>query len=67
MLSKEILDKFKKLYQKKYDVYLTDEETTQMAMDLINLMKILLTPDTPPSNNEEQPEERRLDETLTTL
>jgi hypothetical protein len=46
MISKEILKKFKNLYFKKYKVKLTDEETTKMATDLVNLMRILLKPDT---------------------
>lgn len=42
MISKELRDKFKALYKQKYDVDLTDEETTAMTNDLVNLMKLLL-------------------------
>lgn len=48
MISNELLGKFKKLYKEKYDIALTDEETTKMATDLVNLMRILLKPDYKP-------------------
>lgn len=44
MISKELLEKFKRLYQEKYNINLSDEETIQMATDFLNLMKILLRP-----------------------
>ena len=44
MISKEYLDKFKKLYKDKYDITLTDEETTELAMHFLNLMDILIRP-----------------------
>lgn len=44
MIGKEMLEKFKNLYFKKYRIKLSDEETTQMATDFLNLMKILLRP-----------------------
>lgn len=44
MVSKELLDKFKSLYQRKFDITLTDEEATKMATDLVNLMRILVSP-----------------------
>lgn len=44
VIRKEILDKFKNLYFEKYKVKLTDEETLQMAIDLVNLMRVLLKP-----------------------
>lgn len=44
VISKEIQDNFKNLYFEKYNVKLTDEETLQMAIDLVNLMRVLLKP-----------------------
>lgn len=41
-MSKELLEKFKKLYLDKYGIELTNEEATRMSTDLINLMKVLL-------------------------
>lgn len=58
-----MLDKFKKLYRKKYNVLLTDEEATQMATELINLMRILLMPDSK-SKSKNNAKERGQDETI---
>ncbi len=44
MISKELLEKFQKLYLEKFGVQLTDEEATKGATDLINLMRVLLKP-----------------------
>jgi hypothetical protein len=44
MISKEYLDKFKKLYKDKYDITLTDEEATELANHFLNLMEILIRP-----------------------
>lgn len=44
MISNELLEKFKRLYQEKYNITLSDEETTKMATDFLNLMKVLLRP-----------------------
>lgn len=44
MISNELLEKFKRLYNEKYNITLSDEEATQMATDFLNLMKILLRP-----------------------
>ncbi|MBI2314971.1 hypothetical protein HYU93_02845 [Candidatus Daviesbacteria bacterium] len=44
MISNELLEKFKRLYQEKYNITLSDEEATQMATDFLNLMKVLLRP-----------------------
>ncbi len=44
MISKEYLDKFKKLYKDKYNITLTDEETTELATHFLNLMEILIRP-----------------------
>lgn len=65
MVSKEKLAKFKQLYLKKYNVSLTDEEATEMATALVNLMSILLKPDSEEVQNTSEQEERRTDETLT--
>lgn len=45
MIKPELLDKFKKLYKDKYNIILSDEEATDLATRLINLMKILIAPD----------------------
>ena len=44
-MSKELLEKFKKLYFEKYGIKLSNEEATEMSNDLINLMKVLLKKD----------------------
>ncbi len=44
MITNELRDKFKKLYYEKFSITLSDEEATVMAMDLVNLMKVLLMP-----------------------
>lgn len=64
MVSKEILEKFKKLYQEKFNISLTDEETTQMATDLVNLMRVLLEPEDELNENKSEQTERRHDETI---
>ncbi len=67
MISKEILAKFKKLYKDKYGIDLTDEQTTQLANDLVSLMRILTKPDPKPLPIETNIEERRNNETIGTL
>lgn len=67
MISNEILDKFKQLYQEKFGVILTDEEATQMATDLVNLMRVLLKPDPEPASKEPDLKERSENETIRTL
>ncbi len=52
MVSKEQLDKFKSLYQRKYKTSLTDEEATKMTTDLLNLMRVLIKPLPKQSSNE---------------
>ena len=64
MVSKEIIEKFKKLYQEKFNIVLTQEEATQMTTDLVNLMRVLLKPEPIPTN-EPSKEERRQGETIT--
>ena len=44
MISKEYLDKFKKLYKDKYDITLTDEEATELANHFLNMMEVLIRP-----------------------
>ena len=44
MISKEYLEKFRKLYKDKYNITLSDEETTELATHFINLMEILIKP-----------------------
>ncbi len=66
MISKEILDKFKKLYKDKYDIDLTDEQTTQLANDLINLMRVLLKPEPKVVESKIKQKERRKNEIIGT-
>lgn len=44
MIRKEYLDKFKKLYQDKYNIILDDEQATELATHFLNLMEILIKP-----------------------
>lgn len=44
MISKEYLDKFKKLYKDKYHITLTDEEATELANHFLNMMEVLIKP-----------------------
>lgn len=64
MVSNEILEKFKKLYQAKFSISLTDEEATQMTTDLVNLVRVLLQPEPEEKNDSHNEEERRQDETI---
>lgn len=66
MVSNEILQKFKNLYQEKFNVSLTDEEATQMTNDVVNLMQVLLEPDPEESQENSPVKERRHDETIST-
>ncbi len=66
MISKELLDKFKKLYKEKFDINLTDEQATKMATDLVNLMRVLLRPNPKPKAPVADPEEGGQDETIAT-
>lgn len=52
MVSQELLDKFKSLYQRKFDINLTDEEATKMTTDLLNLIRVLIKPLPQQNNNE---------------
>lgn len=45
MISKEHLEKFKRIYQEQFNTTLTDQEATLMATDFLNMMKILVSPD----------------------
>ncbi|MCG3146209.1 MAG: hypothetical protein HONDAALG_04086 [Gammaproteobacteria bacterium] len=44
MISKEYLDKFKRLYKDKYDITLSDEEATELATHFLNMMEVLIKP-----------------------
>lgn len=59
MVNKEILDKFKRLYQEKYDIVLTDEEAIEKATTFLNLMKVLIYPKPKLINNQETTEVER--------
>lgn len=63
MVSPELLDKFKNLYKEQFDIKLTDEEATEMATSLVNLMKILVKPIPKSEINELVTKERSPDET----
>ncbi len=63
MVTPEMLEKFKLLYLKKYDVKLTNEEATEMANGLVNLMEILLNP-SPKKENSEFINERNKNEAI---
>ena len=67
MISKEILEKFKNLYKKKYNVDLTDEQTIQLANDLVNIMRVLLKPEPKIISNMVEQKERRANETIEAL
>lgn len=64
MLSKEILDKFNKLYKDKYDIDLTNEQTTKLANDLVNLMRILMKPEVKKEEQKEVIGKERINETI---
>ncbi len=63
MISKEVIEKFKSLYQKKYDVVLTDEEATEMTTSFLNLMRVLIYPKSKPSPIESYQEGEETSET----
>jgi hypothetical protein len=54
MISTELLDKFKSLYEEKYNIILSDVEATELATHFLNLMKILIKPK--PITDEPYPE-----------
>lgn len=60
MISKEYLDKFKKLYKDKYEITLSDEEATELATHFLNLMEILIRPK--PKTNTVEPKAIRSSE-----
>jgi hypothetical protein len=65
MVSAEMLDKFKRLYKVKYNISLTNEEAIEMSTALVNLMGILIKPESEDANNEFNHTERREDESIT--
>lgn len=44
MVNYEALERFKELYLEKYHIALNDEEALEQAINLLNLMKILIKP-----------------------
>lgn len=63
MISKEYLDKFKRLYKDKYDITLSDEEATELATHFLNMMEVLIRPKQKLQqnlNNSNSPEERSI-------
>lgn len=44
MVSKELLEKFKTIYQEEFNIVLSDENATKMATDLLNVMRIITRP-----------------------
>lgn len=54
MISNEHLEKFKMLYKDKYDLTLSDEETTELATHFLNLMEILIKPKPKPQAKQEE-------------
>lgn len=69
MVSRELLDEFKIICKEEFNVNITDEEATEMSTELVNLMKVLLKPESDPeiTTNSEDMEERRSNETGTVL
>lgn len=65
MVSAEMLDKFKRLYKAKYNISLTNEEAIEMSTALVNLMGILMKPETEEQTVEHTHEARRQDESIT--
>lgn len=45
MIPQEKLEEFKKMHLDMYGIKLTDEEATRDATDFLNLMRILVSPD----------------------
>lgn len=44
MVSKELLEKFKTIYQEEFNIVLSDENTIKMATDLLNVMRVITRP-----------------------
>ena len=59
MLTRESLEKFKRIYQEQFNTILTDEEATLMATDFLNMMKILVSPDPQEEINTQNKEEKQ--------
>ncbi len=45
MITNELLEQFKSLYQEQFNITLSNEEATHMATEFLNLMKVLLRPE----------------------
>ncbi len=69
MVSRELLDEFKIIYKEQFNVTITNEEATQMTTDLVNLMKVLVKPESnsETENDIEDVEEGRSNETVAIL
>ena len=57
MINPKIREKFKKLYKEKFNIDLSEEETTQIFGDFINLMKIILQPNSKTKNTKNYKDE----------
>ncbi len=44
MISAPVREEFKQLYFRKYNIHLSNEEATEMATDLLNLVKTITKP-----------------------
>ncbi len=65
MLNPELREKFKKLYFEKFNISLSDEQATEMFTNFINLMKVILKPNTNQKAIESFQEDRSENETIT--
>lgn len=54
MISKKALEEFKAIYFKEYGVNLTDEEALPLAINLVELMKIILKPIKKPKSDDDK-------------
>lgn len=50
MVNCEFLAKFKKLYKDKYNIDLSDEQTTELGTHFLNMMQILIKPRNKPES-----------------
>lgn len=55
-MSNKLKEKLKKLYFEKFGISLNDEETTEMATDLVNLVQVLVKPQKQTSSSQERRE-----------
>ncbi len=64
MVTKEIHEKFKRLYREKYDIVLTDEEVTEKLTSFLNVMKVLIYPEPKVKESQEASEKEVQNETI---